>query len=129
MTTAQLVPYGTVEALSEEAWRELRGALDTRPRSERSSVKRAALAQIRSEHAHLVEVYGLLFGCNTEPVLMFNRQYKVIGRVSWERATELMNSAVVTSDWSGYSIGSHRGDAVWIAHPESSDGKRAIKED
>ena len=128
MKTARLVPQGAVEVEGQETWKlaKARIAVEELTGDTRRKYVRYVSKRIKTDFSHLIEAYGLLFGPNTEPVIVFNRQYNPIARLSWEAATELMESAVVTNTWAGYTLGTLQGDAVWIAHPESSEGKKAV---
>jgi hypothetical protein len=129
MIVPQLVPYGTVEVLSAGTMAAARQEVIDKEMSseERKSFIRSVRESVTREHSHLYEVYGLVFGSNTEKVTAFNRQYEAVARLTWAQAFELMEGkdTLITSTWSDYSVAGTKGDTVWIAHRDSSDGKRA----
>ena len=125
--TAEIVAYGTVEHLAEGTWAAARAEMNKAglKGDDRKTFMKATRTRVASEHAHLFEVYGLLFGDNTEKVVAFNRAYKAVCRLSWDEAVALMEGSAVTSAWSGYTLGDFTGDAIWIMHPESKGGARS----
>lgn len=116
MNTPRLVPYGTLQILYEEA---------RKASSAEKGEKRRLWDRVAREYSHLYEVYGLVFGVNTDKVTVFNRQYEPFARITWDQAFTLMGDAVITSTWGNYGVGGVRGDVVWIAHCNSYEGKCA----
>lgn len=111
----QLAPYGTAESRYMAEWRAA-------PKRDR-----ALLTALRAKHGKgMIEVYGILYDPKKAKPAIFDRQYNVLGHVSLEQAEALLAEAVVTSDWDGYDLGGLHGYTVWIAHPESSDARKAV---
>jgi len=130
MMKGVVAPNGTVEVLTAGLWEEAREearSLGLRGDERRAFVK-AARVRFRAEHAHIIEVYGFIFGAHPEKVVMFNRQYGVLGLIPFDRAVGLINQAAITSRQGDYSVSGYRGDAVWVAHPESTDGRRSLQD-
>jgi hypothetical protein len=111
----QLAPYGTAESRYMVDWKAA-------PKRDR-----ALLNALRAKHGKgMIEVYGIIYDPNKPKPAIFDRQYNLLGFVSLEQAEALLAEAVVTSDWEGYALGGVQGYTVWIAHPESSDGSKAV---
>jgi hypothetical protein len=118
MKTLELAPYGTLEVRFREEW-------EATPREERN---RDLLKALRRKHGvGVIEVYGVIYDTEHPKPAIFDRQYTLLGRVTPEQAEALVSASTVTSDWDGYSVGNASGYTVWIAHPESPDGKRAAE--
>ena len=89
----------------------------------REAVRRFRKGRSSTRHAHVTEVYMVLFRRGRDAMLV-NRQYTPVGTMPVAEAKDLVARSVVGSVWEGYSLSNvpnSTGTGVWIAYPGSSD--------
>ena len=94
---AKVVPEGSIEVVSASLLLEMKAKAKLLPREEARALRREFRDELRGKFAHLIEVYVLMFPkLRGAPILMFNRQYEMIGKLGTGWAEALRDISVVT---------------------------------